>query len=207
MSVRIVAGQTKTIGVALASVANAGKFQVAPTLDAADFRISINGGSLTALTNTPTVTPSGGKRVQVIFAAAETTAAGAGGEIFLVCSDSSGNEWYDLSIPFPVYALPEDMLAINAITATAIATDAITAAKVATDALAEIADAILSRSRANVDDTASTDSLYELIATILDGDTSSGALVTKKTDGTTTFNTRTLSTNADAVPIVGVSGQ
>jgi len=148
MSVRCVAGQTYTFGIALESVANAGKFQVAPTLDALDFRISTNGGAFAALTNTPTVTPASGMRVQVVLAAAETTAAGAGGEIYLKCSDNSGGEWKDLVVAVPVYANAEDTLvatatnvttvnglAANVITATAIASDAITAAKIADGAI------------------------------------------------------------------------
>lgn len=135
---RAVAGQTKTFGIELGSVANAGKFQVNPTLDAADFRISINGGSFTALTNTPTVSPAGGAQVVVVLAAAETTAAGAGGRIHFRASDSSGNEWQDLAIDFDVYANAEETLvtlADNAITANKIATDAITAAKIADGAI------------------------------------------------------------------------
>lgn len=107
---RAVAGQTKTFGIELASVANAGKFQINPTLDAADFRISINGGAFAALTNTPTVSPSGGAQVVVVLAAAETTSAGAGGRIHLRCSDSSGNEWQDVACEIEVFATAEDTL-------------------------------------------------------------------------------------------------
>lgn len=107
---RAVAGQTKTFGIELGSVANAGKFQVNPTLDAADFRLSINGGAFTALTNTPTVSPAGGAQVVVVLAAAETTSAGAGGRIHLRCSDSSGAEWQDLAIDIDVFATAEDTL-------------------------------------------------------------------------------------------------
>ncbi len=418
---RCVAGQTKTFGIELGSVANAGKFQVNPTLDAADFRLSINGGSFAALTNTPTVSPAGGAQVVVVLAAAETTAAGAGGRIHFRASDSSGGEWHDLAIDFDVYATAEDtlvttvtnltnaptngdltatmktsvttaatvatptvtagtvsdksgyslsttpptaaqirtemdsnstqlaklgtpagaslaadvaavksetasiqsdtndlqtqvgtagagltalasatnlatlagyvdtevgaikantdnlpadpadasdiaaslatitgyidteiatilaavdtevaaiktvtdnlpnsgalttitnniaailadtgtdgvVLADGAITAAKIAANAIAAAKIATDALQAIADAVLARSRANTDNTASTDSLYELIGAILDGSTATGGLVVKKTDGVTTFNTRPLDTDPDAVPIVGIGG-
>lgn len=98
------------------------------------------------------------------------------------------------------------VLADGAITAAKIAANAIAAAKLAADALQAIADAVLSRSRANVDNTASTDSLYELIGAILDGSTATGDLVVKKTDGVTTFNTRPLDTDPDAVPIVGIGG-
>ena len=135
---RAVVGQTKTFGIELGSVANAGKFQVNPTLDAADFRISINGGAFAALTNTPTVTPSGGAQVVIVLAAAETTSAGAGGRIHLRCSDSSGNEWQDVAVEIEVFATAEDTLvtlADNAISASKIASDAITAAKIADGAI------------------------------------------------------------------------
>lgn len=97
-------------------------------------------------------------------------------------------------------------LADGAITAAKIAANAIAAAEIATDALQAIADAVLARSRSNVDSTASTDSLYELIGAILDGSTATGSLVVKRTDGVTTFNTRPLDTDPDAIPIVGVGG-
>lgn len=68
-----------------------------------------------------------------------------------------------------------------------------------------IADAVLGRSVSNIDNTASTHSLYELIQAILEGNTSTGSWVVYKTNGSTVFNTRTLATDPNAEPIVGVS--
>jgi dienelactone hydrolase len=106
-------------------------------------------------------------------------------------------------------------LADGAITAAKIANDAITAAKVAdgtidaatfaTAALQAIADAVLGRSVSNIDNTAATHSLYELIQAILESSTATGSWLIYKTNGSTVFNTRTLDTDAEAVPIVGVS--
>lgn len=116
-------------------------------------------------------------------------------------------------------------MASGVVTATAIAADAITAAKIAdgaidaatfaagainaaaiaADAGAEIADAVLGRGASNVEDTAELHSLTELILAILESSTATGSWVIKKTDGSTTFNTRTLTTDENAVPIIGVS--
>jgi len=68
-----------------------------------------------------------------------------------------------------------------------------------------IADAVLGRSVSNIDNTASTHSIYELIQAILEGNTSTGSWVIYKTNGSTVFNTRTLATDSNADPIVGVS--
>lgn len=68
-----------------------------------------------------------------------------------------------------------------------------------------LADIVLARGSAGIDDTADTDSIYELLSMILRGTTASGSWIGKKTDGVTTFNTRTLDTNPNAVPIVGVA--
>lgn len=68
-----------------------------------------------------------------------------------------------------------------------------------------LADIVLGRSVSNIDNTAATHSLYELIQGILESNTSTGSWVIYKTNGTTVFNTRTLATDETALPIVGVS--
>lgn len=180
MSVRCVAGQTYTFGIALESVANAGKFQVAPTLDALDFRISTNGGAFAALTNTPTVTPASGMRVQVVLAAAETTAAGAGGEIYLKCSDNSGGEWKDLVVAVPVYANAEDTLvttATNVTTVNGLAAGVINAAAIATDAID--ADAIKADAVTEIQSGLATATALATVATYIDTEV---AAIKAKTD-------------------------
>lgn len=136
MPVRCVAGQTYTFGISLESVANSGKFQVAPTLDTTnDFKISINGGAFASLTNAPTVTPSGGTQVLITLAASETTAAGSGGEIFLKSSDVSGNEWKDLAVAIRVHATDVDAVVASVTNGVTLTDGAITAAKIAADAI------------------------------------------------------------------------
>ena len=68
-----------------------------------------------------------------------------------------------------------------------------------------IADAILGRSVATVEGTASTHSLCEIILAMLESSAPSTTWTIKKTDGTTTFNTRTLTEDAAALPVTGVS--
>lgn len=68
-----------------------------------------------------------------------------------------------------------------------------------------IADAILSRSVTNTEDTASTDSLTELILAALHSSQTSTVLTIKKTDDTATFNTRTLVTSTTKPGVTSVS--
>lgn len=67
-----------------------------------------------------------------------------------------------------------------------------------------IADALLKRSVSNVEATASTHSLAEIILAMLESSAPSTTWTIRKTDGTT-FNTRTLTELAGAIPVVGVT--
>lgn len=68
-----------------------------------------------------------------------------------------------------------------------------------------IADEILKRGMANVDDASPEElSLYHLIAAILNGSTSSGVWTAHKSTGAT-FVTSTLTTDSAALPVTGVS--
>jgi len=75
----------------LFSTANPGTFQVNPTLTAADFNISKDGGAFSPLTNTPTVTPAGSVCVRFVITGSEMNAD----SIVIVGSDADG-EWGDL---------------------------------------------------------------------------------------------------------------
>lgn len=98
----------------LDSVANAGKFQVNPTIAAGDFRVSKGGGTLSNLTTLPAVTPAGSRFVKFVVSAVEMD-----DDIVLVDgSDASGNEWKDISFVIFTAARQIDDLA----TATALAT-------------------------------------------------------------------------------------
>lgn len=92
----------------------------------------------------------------------------------------------------------------NVITATSIATDAITAAKIATDAGNEIADAVLSRNVSNVETTAAEHTLCTTVLAMLENSISGTTLTIKRTDGSTTHATKTLTTNSGAIPITGI---
>lgn len=70
---------------------------------------------------------------------------------------------------------------------------------------AETADIVLSRGMAHIDLAAEENSIYELIQAIFQSSTVTGEWVIKKTDGVTTFNTRTLTTDPNALPITGVA--
>ena len=105
-----VAGQTFTFGIGVGSQADTNVLQAAPAIAAGDIRRSINGAAFANLDNLPTVNPAGGKRIEIVLSAAETTAAGAGGEIFVLASDAAGTEWQDVAIGLRVYAADVDDL-------------------------------------------------------------------------------------------------
>ena len=83
----IIAGQTKSIPIAVPDSAAPTTARINPTIVAADFTISVNGAAWNALTNTPTVAPAGSDQIVVVLSAAETAAAGAGGFITLRAYD------------------------------------------------------------------------------------------------------------------------
>lgn len=64
--------QEFTFPLTLESYASPGTLQANPTIAAGDFQISKDGGTFANLTNLPTVTPTGGKRVEVVLTATET---------------------------------------------------------------------------------------------------------------------------------------
>lgn len=98
----------------------------------------------------------------------------------------------------------------NWITAAGIATDAIGATEIAAAAANKIADHILRRLQTNVEassdgDTLGLGSLYGLIQQGQESAASGTTLTVYKTDGTTSLGTKTLSTNAAADPVDGIS--
>lgn len=128
----------------LVSQADTKLTQTNPTLAAADFNVSLDGGALNALTTTPTVTPAGGKMVKIKLSAAEMTAD----NVTVVCADNAGAEWCDQTINIQTSATqidnlvrsttPANTLDVDAsgdVTVGALAADAITAAGIAADAI------------------------------------------------------------------------
>lgn len=67
-----------------------------------------------------------------------------------------------------------------------------------------VADAVLSRSASNVEDTAAEHTLCGVILAMMEHSISGTSLTIKKTDGSTTFATKTLTTNPAAEPITGI---
>jgi hypothetical protein len=105
--------------VSLVSQANAKIMQANPTLAAADFNVSKDGGALAALTTTPTVTPAAGKLVKITLSATEMTAD----NVTVVCSDSAGAEWNDLVVNIQTAARQVDDLAFPATSGRSIVVD------------------------------------------------------------------------------------
>lgn len=76
---------------------------------------------------------------------------------------------------------------------------------IASATMTGIADAVLGRSVANVEDAASIYSIAGLILAQFESSAPGTTWTIKKTDGTTTFATRTLTEDINAKPVTGVS--
>lgn len=101
-------------------------------------------------------------------------------------------------------------LADDAITAAKIAANALAAAKFAADACEKIADILLRRTMANVEasshgDALSIGSMYGAIQQAQESSISGATQTVRKTDGTTTLGTKTISKTAGDDPIRGIS--
>lgn len=81
---------------------NPGRFKTSPTIGTSDFFVSVNGGVLTVLTNTPTVTPSGSAIVAITLTASEMWAPDP-----VVFGTSSASQWNDVIVP--VYTVTDSI--------------------------------------------------------------------------------------------------
>lgn len=95
-------------------------------------------------------------------------------------------------------------MAADVVTAAAIAADAFGASETSSGAANEIADAVLSRSVTNTQDTADPHSLTAIILAILESSVVGTVWTIRKTGGTT-FVTKTLTVDPAAQPITGVT--
>jgi hypothetical protein len=102
-------------------------------------------------------------------------------------------------------AITAATFAAGAITATVIATGAIDADALAADAGTELADAILSRNVSNVEASAGEHTLCTVVLAMLEHEISGTTLTIKKTDGSTTLYTKTLTKDANAEPITAIT--
>jgi 3-polyprenyl-4-hydroxybenzoate decarboxylase len=87
-------GIAYTFFIGLVDRSNRPQFRVNPTLAAADFRLSQDGGALAPLTNLPAVSPAGSKQVSITLTAAEMTTDIA----TVIASDAAGDEWDDVLV-------------------------------------------------------------------------------------------------------------
>lgn len=88
--------------------AGAQNFQVNPTLAAGDCKLSKDGGAF-ANTATPTVTPAGGRKVQVVLTAANMQAK----RIVVQFVDVAGAEWEDNEIQIITYGHDSALMDFN----------------------------------------------------------------------------------------------
>lgn len=97
------------------------------------------------------------------------------------------------------------VVASGGITAASFGAGAIDAAALAADAGNELADAILLRNVSNVEGSAGEHTLCTVVLAMLEHSISGTTLTIKRTDGTTTHATKTLTTNASAEPITAIT--
>lgn len=90
-----VKNEARTFGIYLTSQANTNIFQVNPTLAAGDITGSTDGVAFGNVASA-TVTPAGGRRVEITLSAAQMN----GDVISWVASDQAGAEWQDLAGEF-----------------------------------------------------------------------------------------------------------
>jgi hypothetical protein len=166
--------------VSLVSQSNTKTFQANPTLASGDVKVAID--------------EMNGDNITVIFA------------------DASGAEWCDLTINLQTASKQFDDIATqtsvddlptNAELTTALGTadDAVLAA---IPSATTIADAVLSRGVSNVEDTANTTSLAAVILAMLESSISGTTWTIRKTGGST-FVAKTVTVDASADPITGVT--
>jgi hypothetical protein len=90
------------------------------------------------------------------------------------------------------------------ITSSSFAANSLTASALATDAVSEIADGVLSRNVSNVEATAGQHTLATIVLAMLENEVVGTTLTIRRTDGTTTHYTKTLTKDAAAEPITGI---
>lgn len=106
--------------ISLVSQANTKIFQVNPTLAAADFNVATDDGAPAALGTTPVIDADFTRRVKVTLSAAEMN----GDNVTLICSDSAGAEWCDLTINIQTTARQIDDLCYPVTSGRSLAVDA-----------------------------------------------------------------------------------
>jgi hypothetical protein len=194
--------------VSLVSQSNTKTFQANPTLASGDVKVAIDDGAPANLATLPVVDADFTRRVKVSLSSDEMN----GDNITVIFADASGAEWCDLTINLQTASKQFDDIATqtsvddlptNAELTTALGTadDAVLAA---IPSATTIADAVLSRGVSNVEDTANTTSLAAVILAMLESSISGTTWTIRKTGGST-FVAKTVTVDASADPITGVT--
>lgn len=84
--------------IGLRSASNGNKFQVNPTIEAGDFKISKDGGALANLATLPVVEPSGSKMVKITIS---DTEKGADNVTIIASDQTDPEEWADFMLTIP----------------------------------------------------------------------------------------------------------
>lgn len=93
-----VKGQDFQVRIGLEALGNPGSFRGSPTIAAGDFKVSVDGGALTDLATTPSVSPAGSALVLLTISAAEM----AGDVVTVVGVDQTApKEWSDFILSIP----------------------------------------------------------------------------------------------------------
>jgi hypothetical protein len=112
--------------------------------------------------------------------------------------------WLDKAVQADPSDYPLTTIADGSFTSSKFAPNAIDSTALALTAINEIADGILTRNVSNVEATTGEHTLATAILALLEWSISGGTLTIKRTNGSTTHFTKTLTTDAAAIPIIGV---
>lgn len=203
--------------VALVSQADTDIFKTTPTLATGDVTVSKDGGAFANIGTLPSEISDG--VLTVALTGAEMTAD----RVVVLFNDAAGDEWQDLVVSIHTVTTSQ----IDDLATAAVATEArlaeLDAANVPADVDAvlsdtgtdgvviatataqAIADEVLKRAVSNVEDTADAASLAALILAAFESMISGATWTIYKTDHSTTFTTRTVTTDGAANPIVEVT--
>lgn len=203
--------------VALVSQADTDIFKTTPTLATGDVTVSKDGGAFANIGTLPSEISDG--VLTVALTGAEMTAD----RVVVLFNDAAGDEWQDLVVSIHTVTTSQiDDLATAAVATEgrlaeldaanvpadvdAVLSDTGTDGVVIATATAQaIADEVLKRAVSNVEDTADAASLAALILAAFESMISGATWTIYKTDHSTTFTTRTVTTDGAANPIVEVT--
>ncbi len=154
-----------------------------------DLSISKNGGAYSAMAATATLTHVANGYYLLAFTVGNTDTLG---RLDIICNNTSyGMTTARFQVRLSsVYEAEVN----NVLTATGGLLD-----------LNAIADALLTRNVSNVEATAGEHTLCTIILAMLENSISGGTLTIKRTDGSTTHYTKTLTSDAGAAPITGIA--